>query len=131
MAFNNSNGLPRFELAKFWAPIFLLPCALLIPPSMLSHTKLAAVFFPVIAGCDAYNVLYNSGPGLISAMHLLWSGTLLLFRRPPRRLSTHPSIVSSAFRRRHDCGGVGRQELGNMRERRGKVMKPSMTSQAG
>ncbi|CZT52700.1 uncharacterized protein RSE6_14059 [Rhynchosporium secalis] len=64
----------------FAAAHVLLHAALLTPTSVLSHTKLAVSFVPLIWSCHFY--AWNFGFGYISAIHALWSAELLLFRDP-------------------------------------------------
>lgn len=58
----------------------LLHAALLIPPSVLSHTKLAAAFLPLIWSCHIYT--WGFGLGYIALVHALWATELLMFRDP-------------------------------------------------
>ncbi|KAK0111965.1 hypothetical protein ONS96_001228 [Cadophora gregata f. sp. sojae] len=58
----------------------LLHAALLTPPSVLSHMKLAAAFLPLIWSCHIYT--WSFGLGYIASVHALWATDLLLFRDP-------------------------------------------------
>ncbi|KAG4432940.1 hypothetical protein IFR05_011586 [Cadophora sp. M221] len=58
----------------------LLHAALLTPPSILSHARLAAVFLPLIWSCDIF--AWSFGLGYIASIHALWATELLLFRDP-------------------------------------------------
>lgn len=58
----------------------LLHAALLTPPSVLSHAKLAAAFLPLIWSCHIYT--WGFGLGYIALVHALWATELLLFRDP-------------------------------------------------
>jgi hypothetical protein len=62
------------------AAVGLLHAALLIPPSILSHTKLALAFLPPIWGCHVYS--WSVGLGFLAAIQVLWATELLLFRYP-------------------------------------------------
>ncbi|KAH7386385.1 hypothetical protein BKA64DRAFT_142444 [Cadophora sp. MPI-SDFR-AT-0126] len=58
----------------------LLHAALLTPPSVLSHTEIAAAFLPLIWSCHIYT--WSFGLGYIASIHALWATELLLFRDP-------------------------------------------------
>jgi len=62
------------------AAVGLLYAALLMPPSILSHTKLALAFLPPIWGCHVYS--WSVGLGFLAAIQVLWATELLLFRYP-------------------------------------------------
>ncbi|PVH82036.1 hypothetical protein DL98DRAFT_587045 [Cadophora sp. DSE1049] len=58
----------------------LLHTALLTPPTVLSHAKLAGAFLPLIWSCHIYT--WSFGLGYIASVHALWATELLLFRNP-------------------------------------------------
>ena len=67
---------PR-SLSYFIPPLFLLPLALLIPPSVLSQKQLCMIFLPLILACeiDAWRAM--GGPDVISVCVVQWSLVLL------------------------------------------------------
>ncbi|KAH7317781.1 hypothetical protein BKA65DRAFT_599769 [Rhexocercosporidium sp. MPI-PUGE-AT-0058] len=67
-------------IGAFVTSHILLHAALLTPPSVLSHARLAAVFLPLIWSCNTYS--WSFGLGYIASIHALWAAELLLFRDP-------------------------------------------------
>lgn len=65
-------------------PLLLLPVALTIPPSRLSHTTAASLFLPIIWGLHSYAYIYLGGEGLLASCHMAWSAELLFFKDPRR-----------------------------------------------
>lgn len=65
-------------------PILLLPLALSISPTILSHTSTAALFLPLIYGIHIYSYMYLGGEGLLASCHMAWSTELLFFKDPRR-----------------------------------------------
>jgi hypothetical protein len=76
---------PQLGLLSHLAAVSLLYTALLIPPSTLSHTKLALAFLPPIWGCHIYS--WSVGLGFLAAIQVLWATDLLLFRNPREKFS--------------------------------------------
>jgi hypothetical protein len=75
-------GLPSAILAAI-AAYGMLYGALLIPPSVLSHKRLAAVFLPLIWACDFYDIRSGQGGlGPSAVIHAFRATDLLLFRNP-------------------------------------------------
>lgn len=75
MEYTNFNGFLALLSANT-----LLPLALIIPPSTLSHTKLAVAFLPLIWSCNAF--AWKCNLGFFAAAHAFLSTNFLLFRRP-------------------------------------------------
>lgn len=67
---------------SYFIPIILLPTALLIPPSILSHRATAFLFLPAIYACLAHAWLCIGGVDVISIDVALWSLLLLALRDP-------------------------------------------------
>lgn len=74
-----SEGL-RLALGAHFTAHILLHAALLTPPSVLSHGRLAAFFLPMIWALHISTL--NHGLGYVAAIHTLWATELLLFRNP-------------------------------------------------
>lgn len=75
---------PRPNNFSYFIAIFLLPTALLIPPSVLSHRQLCFLFLPLIY---AFQIRAFSQMGCIDVLGVdlaLWSYCLLAFRDPRR-----------------------------------------------
>jgi hypothetical protein len=67
-------------LSTHLAAVALLQSALLVPPSTLSHTKLALAFLPLIWSCNIYS--WSVGLGFLAAIQAMWATELLLFQAP-------------------------------------------------
>ena len=80
--------IPGPNSISYFVPFILLPAALLIPPSTLSHRQLSLLFLPVIYGCQIH-AWSKGGVDVISLDLTLWS-FVLLFWRDPRR--THRRV---------------------------------------
>ncbi|KAI9050635.1 hypothetical protein LZ554_005794 [Drepanopeziza brunnea f. sp. 'monogermtubi'] len=76
------NDSFRRALGAHVAAHLLLHIALLTPPSVLSHARLAACFLPLI--CALHVSTLEHGLGYVAAIHALWAAELLLFRNPRR-----------------------------------------------
>jgi hypothetical protein len=74
--------LPDMQLGflSHLAAVALLCAALLIPPSKLTHSKLALAFLPAIWALHIYS--WSVGLGFLAAVQVLWATELLLFRDP-------------------------------------------------
>jgi hypothetical protein len=74
--------LPDIQLGflSHLAAVALLYAALLIPPSKLTHNKLALAFLPAIWALHIYS--WSVGLGFLAAVQVLWATELLLFRDP-------------------------------------------------
>lgn len=70
----------QLGLASHLSAVTLLFSAFLIPPSRLSHTKLALAFLPPIWACHTYS--WSVGLGFLAAVQVLWATELLLFQNP-------------------------------------------------
>ena len=80
--------VPGPNAFSYAVPCILLPTALLIPPTTLSHHQLASFFFPVICSWQIHAWLAG-GIDVIGVNLLLWSFVLLVLRDPRR---THRRI---------------------------------------
>lgn len=78
---------------SYFTPFLLLPVALLIPPSIISHRQLYLVFLPLIYACQVHAWLQIGGLEVISLTLTLWSFVLLVLRDPRR---THRRIRLTA-----------------------------------
>ncbi|KAM0801832.1 hypothetical protein BDR22DRAFT_169395 [Usnea florida] len=76
--------VPGPHTSSYFLPFALLPIALLIPPSVLSHRQLALVFLPLICACELHAWL-AAGVDVISLDLVLWSFVLLVCRDPRAR----------------------------------------------
>lgn len=74
-----SDDLKNGLVAQAVAHISLF-VALMIPPSTLSHKRLAMAFLPVILACDVYS--WKMQLGFLGVVQGLWATELLLFRNP-------------------------------------------------
>lgn len=70
----------QLGLLSHLAAVSLLFSALLIPPSKLSHTKLALAFLPPIWACHIYS--WSVGLGVLAVVQVLQATELLLFQDP-------------------------------------------------
>jgi len=80
--------VPGPNSSCYFIPCILLPLALLIPPSKLSHNSLCLVFVPIMYACQihAWSI---GGMDVISINLTLWSFVLLVLRDPRK---THRRI---------------------------------------
>ncbi|MCJ1455908.1 hypothetical protein MMC28_006265 [Mycoblastus sanguinarius] len=80
--------VPGPNSISYFIPFLLLPTALLIPPTILSHQQLGFVFLPLIYACNlhAWSV---GGIEVISVTLTLWSFVLLVLRDPRK---THTRV---------------------------------------
>lgn len=85
--------VPGPRSISYFIPFLLLPAALLIPPPILSHRQLYAVFLPPIYACQIHAWLQIGGLEVISLTLTLWSLVLLVLRDPRR---THRRIRLTA-----------------------------------
>ena len=81
--------VPGPRSISYFIPFLLLPMALLIPPSVMSHRQLYLVFLPLIYACQIHAWLQIGGLEVISLTLTLWSFVLLVLRDPRR---THRRI---------------------------------------
>ena len=81
--------VPGPRSISYFIPFLLLPMALLIPPSVMSHSQLYLVFLPLIYACQIHAWLQIGGLEVISLTLFLWSFVLLVLRDPRR---THRRI---------------------------------------
>ena len=75
--------VPGPNSSSYFFPLVLLPVALLIPPSILSHRQLGLLFLPIIYACQIHAWL-TSSMDVISINLTLWSFVLLVWRDPRR-----------------------------------------------
>lgn len=80
--------VPGPNTPSYAIPCILLPIALLVPPSILSHHQLALLFLPVIYACQLHAWIVG-GIDVIGVNLVLWSFVLLVLRDPRR---THRRI---------------------------------------
>ena len=85
--------VPGPRSISYFIPFLLLPVALLIPPSVMSHRQLYLVFLPLIYACQIHAWLQIGGLEVISLTLTLWSFALLVLRDPRR---THRRIRQTA-----------------------------------
>ena len=76
--------VPGPRSISYFIPFILLPVALLIPPSVMSHRQLYLVFLPLIYACEIHAWLQIGGLEVISLTLALWSFVLLVLRDPRR-----------------------------------------------
>ena len=81
--------VPGPRSISYFIPFILLPVALLIPPSVMSHRQLYLVFLPIIYACLIHAWLQIGGLEVISLTLTLWSFVLLVLRDPRK---THRRI---------------------------------------
>ena len=80
--------VPGPRSTSYFIPFLLLPMALLIPPSVLSHRQLYLVILPLIYACQVHAWLQIGGLEVISLTLTLWCFVLLVLR-DPRRTHRH------------------------------------------
>ena len=85
--------VPGPRSISYFIAFLLLPAALLIPPSRMSHRQLYVVFLPLIYACQIHAWLQIGGLEVISLTLTLWSFVLLVLRDPRR---THRRIQIAA-----------------------------------
>ncbi|MCJ1474150.1 hypothetical protein MMC13_002808 [Lambiella insularis] len=68
---------PGPNSVSYFIPLLLLPTALLIPPSILSHSQLSYTFLPLIYACFLHSCFYGGGLDVISANVVVWSTVLI------------------------------------------------------
>ena len=76
--------IPGPRSLSYFAFVLLLPGALLIPPSILSHRQLASVFLPMIIACEFHAWQTSAALDVISTTVLQWSFVLLVCYDPRR-----------------------------------------------
>ena len=81
--------VPGPRSISYFIPFLLLPVALFIPPSIMSHRQLYVAFLPLIYACQIHAWLQIGGLEVISLTLALWSFVLLVLRDPRR---THRRI---------------------------------------
>ena len=69
---------------SWFVPFLLLPTALLIPPSILSHRQLCVLFLPAIYAYQVHAWLQIGGIEVLSMTLTLWAFVLLALRDPRR-----------------------------------------------
>lgn len=67
---------------SYFLALLLLPTALLIPPSVLSHRALCALFLPLIYALQLHSCFQMGCVDVITVDLALWSFHLLAFRNP-------------------------------------------------
>ena len=76
--------IPGPRSLSYFAFALLLPGALLIPPSVLSHRQLASIFLPLIIACELHAWQASAALDVISTTVLQWSFVLLVCYDPRR-----------------------------------------------
>ena len=96
--------VPGPQSRSWFLPFLLLPIALLIPPSTLSHRQLCALFLPAIYACQVHAWLQIGGLEVQSVALALWAFDLLALRDPRktyRRVRLHvPPIADETSGKR-------------------------------
>ncbi|KAL9105232.1 MAG: hypothetical protein Q9187_008755, partial [Circinaria calcarea] len=69
--------IPGPNSISYFIPLFLLPLALLIPPSRASQLQLSCIFLPLIYACIIHTWIRGGGIDVISANVALWSTVLI------------------------------------------------------
>ena len=97
--------IPGPRSISYFIPFLLLPVALLIPPSLMSHRQLYLLFLPLIYACQIHAWLQIGGLDVISLTLTLWSFVLLVLRDPRRthrriRLTVQSGTSKESERRR-------------------------------
>ena len=80
-----SHIVPGPNNLSYFIPFFLLPSALCIPPSILSHRQLYLLFLPVIYALQIHSWMQMHGVDVISVNLTLWSFLLLVIFDPRRK----------------------------------------------
>ncbi len=98
--------VPGPRSTSYFIPFLLLPVALLIPPSVMSHRQLYLIFLPLIYACQVHAWLQIGGLEVISLTLTLWSFVLLVLRDPRRthrriRLTAHSGTGKDPEKRRN------------------------------
>ena len=98
--------VPGPRSTSYFIPFLLLPVALLIPPSVMSHRQLYLIFLPLIYACQVHAWLQIGGLEVISLTLTLWSFVLLVLRDPRRthrriRLTAHSGTGKDSEKRRN------------------------------
>ena len=76
--------VPGPQSFSYFAPLILLPLALLIPPAILSHRATCTLFLPLIVASTLHAWQAMGGVDVLSVNHLLWS-VFLLAAKDPRK----------------------------------------------
>ena len=97
--------VPGPKSLSYFIPLLLLPMALLIPPSTISHRHLYVIFLPAIYACLTHSWLQIGGLEVISLTEALWSFVLLVLR-DPRRTFRRVRIIGGADKASRERGGV-------------------------
>lgn len=74
--------IPLPNNPSYFLAVLLLPTALLIPPSVLSHRALCAIFLPLIYALQLHSCYQMGCFDVITVDLALWSFHLLAFRNP-------------------------------------------------
>ena len=100
-----THVVPGPNSTSYFIAIFLLPIALLIPPSALSHRQLCSLFLPLIYAALYHAWMIIGGPDVISINVALWSFALLACR-DPRRTFRRINVNEQHLRLRKDGSKV-------------------------
>ncbi|KAL9633247.1 MAG: hypothetical protein Q9204_003475 [Flavoplaca sp. TL-2023a] len=76
--------IPGPASLSYFIPFLLLPTALCIPPSLLSKTQVASLFFPAIVACVVHAWVWMGGVDVVSVNVVCW-GFVLLVCYDPRK----------------------------------------------
>ena len=98
--------VPGPRSISYFIPFLLLPVALLIPPTVMSHRQIYLAFLPLIYACQVHAWLQIGGLEVISLTLTLWSFVLLVLRDPRRthqriRLIAQPGTGKDSEKWRH------------------------------
>lgn len=96
-----THVVPGPNNISYFVAMLLLPTALLIPPSILSHRQLYSLFLPLIYACQLHSYFQMGCIDVLSVDLALWSYCLLAFRDPRRtfkrvRVKSKSSVAQSA-----------------------------------
>ncbi|MCJ1425822.1 hypothetical protein MMC29_003722 [Sticta canariensis] len=79
-----THVVPGPNNISYFIAILLLPTALLIPPSILSHRQLCCLFLPLIYALEVRAFFQMGSIDVLGVDLILWSYNLLAFRDPRR-----------------------------------------------
>lgn len=91
--------IPLPNNPSYFLAVLLLPTALLIPPSVLSHRALCALFLPLIYALQLHSCFQMGCVDVVMVDLALWSFHLLAFRNPRQDftrvgLKKYPPLVT-------------------------------------
>ena len=106
-----THAVPGPNSFSYFVPFLLLPTALLIPPSILSHVQLCSLFLPVIYGC-LFHAWFKMGcTDVISMDVALWSLNLLALQDPRRAFRSIQIRTESPTGKTHEDETPGKAAI--------------------